>query len=323
MFASPRDLADKLLDSRYVIDESILSVIFLAAKMRRPLLIEGPPGCGKTELAYAVARSAETSVERLQCYVGVNEDKAIGKFDEALQKLLLDSGTSRCGSDWEAIRQQLHSLEFFTKGPLLRALLYEDKPCVLLVDEIDKVDHEFEALLLELLSDWQLSIPKLGTVKAKTVPFVVLTSNEERRIGEPIRNVGVTLRPTEVGAFITDVYRRDDQLFIRYVIDNGTTRPFAISTPEVFALESAHSATSLHAFRYAQIGEDISKKIHSEGQVRIKTIECEIPSDPLPPGERVTGILIVQSPPTASQPTVLRFSFPREGREPILLTLVL
>ena len=80
MFASPRDLADKLLDSRYVIDESILSVIFLAARMRRPLLIEGPPGCGKTELAYAVARSAETSVERLQCYIGVNEDKAIGKL---------------------------------------------------------------------------------------------------------------------------------------------------------------------------------------------------------------------------------------------------
>src|SRR2546426_10825356 len=120
MFASPRDLADKLLDSRYVIVESILSVIFLAARMRRPLLIEGPPGCGKTELAYAVARSSETNVERLQCYIGVNEDKAIGKFDEALQKLFLDAGTSRFGSDWEAIRQQLHSLEFFTKGPLLR-----------------------------------------------------------------------------------------------------------------------------------------------------------------------------------------------------------
>jgi MoxR-like ATPase len=194
MFASRRDLADKLLDSRYVIDESILSVIFLAARMQRPLLIEGPPGCGKTELAYAVARSAETSVERLQCYVGVNEDKAIGKFDEALQKLLLDSGTSRYGSDWEAIRQQLHSLEFFTKGPLLRALLYEDKPCVLLVDEIDKVDHQFEALLLELLSDWQLSIPKLGTVKAKTVPFVVLTSNEERRIGDPLRRRSFYIR---------------------------------------------------------------------------------------------------------------------------------
>src|SRR6267142_1921523 len=194
MFASPRDLADRLLDSRYVIDESILSVIFLAARMRRPLLIEGPPGCGKTELAYAVARSAETSVERLQCYIGVNEDKAIGTFDEALQKLFLDAETFRCGSDWEAIRQQLHSLEFFTKGPLLRALLYEEKPCVLLVDEIDKVDHEFEALLLELLSDWQLTIPKLGTVRATTIPFTVLTSNEERRIGAPLLRRSLYIR---------------------------------------------------------------------------------------------------------------------------------
>jgi MoxR-like ATPase len=152
--------------------------------MRRPLLIEGPPGSGKTELAYAVARSVDTAVERLQCYVGINEEKAVGKFDEALQQLFLEAGTARVSDGWEAIRRVVHELDFFTKGPLLRALLYEPKPCVLLVDEIDKVDHEFEALLLELLSDWQLTIPKLGTIKAKTIPFVVLTSNEERRIGD-------------------------------------------------------------------------------------------------------------------------------------------
>ena len=93
MFSSPKDLADKLLAARYVIDPEVLSVIYLAAEMRRPLLIEGPPGCGKTELAYAVARAAETIVERLQCYVGINEDKAIGKFDEALQELFLEAGT--------------------------------------------------------------------------------------------------------------------------------------------------------------------------------------------------------------------------------------
>jgi MoxR-like ATPase len=194
MFASPRDLADKLLASKYIIDDTILAALYLAAKMHRPVLIEGPPGCGKTELAYAVARSAETNVERLQCYVGINEDAAIGKFDETLQRLFLEARRSRDGETWEAIRQEIHALEFFTKGPLLRALLYEERPCVLLIDEIDKVDHEFEALLLEVLSDWQLSIPKLGTVHAKTIPFVVLTSNEERRLGDPVRRRSFYLR---------------------------------------------------------------------------------------------------------------------------------
>jgi MoxR-like ATPase len=193
MFSSPQDLADKLLASNYVIDDVLSPIIYLAAKMHRPLLIEGPPGSGKTELAYAVARSAEAHLERLQCYVGIDEGKAIGTFDDALQRLFL-AGTADVSGGWETIRQSLHGLEFFTKGPILRALLCEQKPCVLLIDEIDKVDQEFEALLLEVLSDWQLSIPKLGTVKAKTVPFVVLTSNEERRIGDPLRRRSFYIR---------------------------------------------------------------------------------------------------------------------------------
>lgn len=155
--------------------------------MQKPLLVEGPPGCGKTELAYAVAFAADTVVERLQCYEGITEDKAIGKFDESLQKLFLEIQGDRLGEDWDAIRSRLHSLDFFAEGPLLRALRYKDRPCVLLVDELDKVNHEFEALLLEILSAWQMTVPKLGTIKAETFPFVVLSSNEERRLGDPLR----------------------------------------------------------------------------------------------------------------------------------------
>ena len=194
MFSSPEELSDRLRTGRYLIDDTTLLIIYLAAKIRRPLLIEGPPGCGKTELAYAVAAAADTVVERLQCYIGINEEKAIGKFDDALQRFYVETTQNLSSNSWDEIRTELHGLEFFTKGPLLRALLHEGRPCTLLIDEIDKVDHEFEALLLEILSVWQISIPKLGTITARTVPFVVLTSNEERRIGDPLRRRSFYLR---------------------------------------------------------------------------------------------------------------------------------
>lgn len=187
MFSSSEEMASKLRSARYVIDPVTLQVVYLAARMQKPLLVEGPPGCGKTELAYAVAQAGNTVVERLQCYEGITEDKAIGKFDEALQKLYLETGNDRLGKDWNAIRERLHSLDFFSEGPLLRALRHKGRPCVLLVDELDKVNHQFEALLLEILSAWQITVPKLGTIQAETVPFVVLSSNEERRLGDPLR----------------------------------------------------------------------------------------------------------------------------------------
>jgi len=187
LFQSVGELAKGLRDPQYVIDPVTLQVVYLAAEMQKPLLVEGPPGCGKTELAYAVAAASGTTVERLQCYEGITEEKAIGKFDESLQRLFLEMHDELLGQDWDGIRSRLHSLDFFAEGPLLRALRHKFKPCVLLIDELDKVGQAFEALLLEILSAWQITVPKLGTIKAETVPFVVLSSNEERRLGDPLR----------------------------------------------------------------------------------------------------------------------------------------
>jgi MoxR-like ATPase len=187
-------LGDGLCSVGYIIDPVTLQVVYLAAKMQKPLLVEGPPGCGKTELAYAVAAAAETTVERLQCYEGITEEKAIGKFDESLQRLFLETQKELLGQDWDGIRNRLHSLDFFAEGPLLRALRHKSKPCVLLIDELDKVDHAFEALLLEILSAWQITVPKLGTIEALAVPFVILSSNEERRLGDPLRRRCLYLR---------------------------------------------------------------------------------------------------------------------------------
>ena len=193
MFSSLQELEGGLRASGYIADSVATTTVYLAARLQKPLLLEGPAGSGKTQLAYAVADAADTTVERLQCYEGINEEKAIGKFDEPLQRLCVELKAKSVSVDWESLRTELHSQQFFGAGPLLRALQCE-RPCVLLIDELDKVDHAFEALLLELLSVWQLSIPKLGTIKARSIPFVVLTSNEERRIGDPLRRRSFYLR---------------------------------------------------------------------------------------------------------------------------------
>jgi MoxR-like ATPase len=196
MFASVQDLAERLWAAHYVVDPVTLQEIYLGARLQKPLLVEGPPGCGKTELAYAIAAAADTVVERLQCYEGITEEKAIGRFDEGLQRLFLEGEAAHLDRDWEALRKRLHSLEFFAEGPIVRAVLRKNRPCVLLIDEIDKVSQEFEAMLLEILSAWQVTVPKLGTLKAdpEALPFVVLSSNEERRLGDPLRRRCIYLR---------------------------------------------------------------------------------------------------------------------------------
>jgi MoxR-like ATPase len=216
VFASVGELAEGLRSAQYVTDPVTLQVVYLAAKLQKPLLVEGPPGCGKTELAYAVAAAGHTTVERLQCYDGITEEKAIGKFDEALQKLFLETQGELLGRDWNAIQSRLHSLDFFAEGPLLRALRHKCQPVVLLIDELDKVDHAFEALLLEILSAWQITVPKLGTIKGETVPFVVLSSNEERRLGDPLRRRCLYLR------FEYPTVEREIQILVARTSDQET-----------------------------------------------------------------------------------------------------
>jgi len=192
MFDSIEQLGHGLTANGYFIDGVMTQVVYLAARMRKPLLLEGPAGSGKTQLALAVAAAAGTHVERLQCYRGVTEEKAIGRFDESLQRLFMEFSKGQ-HEDWKTVQANLKGRDFFRPGPLMRALECA-RPCVLLVDELDKVDEHFEAFLLEVLAEFQLSIPEFGTVTAKSIPFVVLTSNEERRLGDPIRRRSLYVR---------------------------------------------------------------------------------------------------------------------------------
>src|SRR5699024_5607535 len=177
-------LRQKLASAHYIHDETLLTTLSVALALGRPLLIEGAAGVGKTEIAKVMASALDRELVRLQCYEGLDESKALYEWN--YQKQLLAIQIHRDRQDADDLTASLFSDEYLLERPLLKSIRSE-QPVVLLIDEIDKADEEFEAFLLELLSEMQVSIPEIGTIRSKTVPFVVLTSNRARPLSEALR----------------------------------------------------------------------------------------------------------------------------------------
>ena len=178
------ELKEKMDAAGYVYDDTMATVLYVALRLGRPLLIEGDAGVGKTEIAKVMASALGRELVRLQCYEGLDESKALYEWN--YQKQLLSIQVNRDAQQREELMDSLFSEEYLLERPLLKSIRAQ-QPVVLLIDEVDKADEEFEAFLLELLSEQQVTVPEIGTIRAKTVPFVVLTSNRARPLSEALR----------------------------------------------------------------------------------------------------------------------------------------
>jgi MoxR-like ATPase len=184
-FDSVQGVRDALESVKYLADDGIAGVAFLADRLGKPILVEGPAGTGKTQLAKSIAEITDARLIRLQCYEGLDESKALYEWNYKKQLLRIQTESGE-HDDWTEVKDDIFSDEFLLTRPLLEAIT-ADEPVVLLIDEVDRVEVETEALLLEILSDYQVSIPELGTIEAKQIPLVFLTSNNTRELSEALK----------------------------------------------------------------------------------------------------------------------------------------
>ncbi len=185
-FDSVEEVRNRLRNVDYLSDEGIAGIVYLADRLQKPILVEGPAGTGKTQLAKSVAEITDSRLIRLQCYEGLDESKALYEWNYKKQLLRIQATKNDETSDWTAIEENIFSDDFLLTRPLLEAIRATD-PVVLLIDEVDRVEVETEALLLEILSDYQVSIPELGTIEARQIPLVFLTSNNTRELSEALK----------------------------------------------------------------------------------------------------------------------------------------
>ncbi len=187
-FDSAADVKDALKACGYLADEAIAGVVYLADRLDKPVLVEGPAGTGKTELAKAAASATGARLIRLQCYEGLDESKALYEWNykKQLLRIQAERNAEGEGASWSDLEEDIFSESFLLSRPLLEAIRAKD-PVVLLIDEVDRLEIETEALLLEILSDYQVSIPELGTVAAEQIPLVLLTSNNTRELSEALK----------------------------------------------------------------------------------------------------------------------------------------
>ncbi|MGH7907883.1 MAG: AAA family ATPase [Candidatus Binataceae bacterium] len=232
MDITPELVSEGLKRARYVTNQRVETAVFLALALDKPLLIEGPAGSGKTEVAKVIAEMLSTELIRLQCYEGLDEARALYEWNYQKQLLRLQAGEHR-QLGWKEVSEHLFSREYLLERPLLKAIS-APRRVVLLIDEIDKADEEFEAFLLELLSDFQVSVPELGTIRARERPAVVLTSNRARELSEALR-------------------RRCLHLFIDFPSAEQERRIIQLKIPELDERMAAQAARFVAGLRKLQL----------------------------------------------------------------------